>query len=99
MDLLDQEKTLKYLKSIKPDFVIIAAAKVGGIYSNSMYPAQFIYENLMIQAISWWLLHQLHYGSEGSLRKKMLRKKLLTKTLRKPFSRKTDTLTQKKTFT
>ena len=49
LDLLDQAKTLKYLKSIKPDFVIIAAAKVGGILANSNSKAEFIYQNIMIQ--------------------------------------------------
>ena len=49
LDLIDQSKTEKYLKKIKPDFVIIAAAKVGGIYANQKFKADFIYQNLMIQ--------------------------------------------------
>jgi len=49
LDLTNQEKVLKFLKKKKPDFIIIAAAKVGGIYSNNKYKAEFIYENLMIQ--------------------------------------------------
>ena len=49
LDLLDQNRTLKYLKKIRPDFVIIAAAKVGGILANREQKAEFIYENLMIQ--------------------------------------------------
>jgi len=49
LDLTDQGKVLKFLKKKKPDFIIIAAAKVGGIYSNNKYKAEFIYENLMIQ--------------------------------------------------
>jgi len=49
LDLLDQDKTIKYLKKINPDFVVIAAAKVGGILANHKYKAEFIYENLMIQ--------------------------------------------------
>ena len=49
LDLIDQKKTYKYLKRIKPEFVIIAAAKVGGILANNNYKAEFIYENLMIQ--------------------------------------------------
>ncbi len=49
LDLLDQEKTLKYLRKIKPKYVIIAAAKVGGIFANNKFKAQFIYQNLMIQ--------------------------------------------------
>jgi len=50
LDLINQEKVLKFLKNKKPDYIIIAAAKVGGIYSNNKYKAQFIYENLMIQS-------------------------------------------------
>ena len=49
LDLTNQFKTEKYLKYIKPDFVIIAAAKVGGIYANQNFKAEFIYKNLMIQ--------------------------------------------------
>ncbi len=49
LDLLDQKKTHQYLKKIKPDFVIIAAAKVGGILANDEQKAEFIYENIMIQ--------------------------------------------------
>ena len=49
LDLTDQGKVLKFLKKKKPDFIIIEAAKVGGIYSNNKYKAEFIYENLMIQ--------------------------------------------------
>ena len=48
IDLTNQLKVLKFLKRKKPDFIFIAAAKVGGIYSNNKYKAQFIYENLSI---------------------------------------------------
>ena len=47
--MTDQVKTQKYIKKIRPDFVIIAAAKVGGIYANQKYKANFLYQNLMIQ--------------------------------------------------
>ena len=50
VDLINQLKVLKFLKRKKPDFIFIAAAKVGGIYSNNKYKAQFIYENLSIQS-------------------------------------------------
>ena len=50
LNLLDQRKTYIYLKKIRPDFVIIAAAKVGGILANQQLKAEFIYENIMIQA-------------------------------------------------
>ena len=49
LNLLDQKKVFNYLKKSKPDLVIIAAAKVGGIIANSLYKSQFIYENLQIQ--------------------------------------------------
>ena len=49
LDLIDQKKTYSYIKKIKPDFVIIAAAKVGGIFINNEQKAKFIYENIMIQ--------------------------------------------------
>ena len=50
LDLTNQLKVHTFLKKKKPDFIFIAAAKVGGIYSNSKYKAQFIYENLSIQS-------------------------------------------------
>lgn len=48
LNLLDQQAILAWLQENKPDQVIIAAAKVGGIHANSTYPAEFIYENLAI---------------------------------------------------
>jgi GDP-L-fucose synthase len=48
LDLTNQSKVLKYFKKNKFDEVYIAAAKVGGIYANNNFPAQFIYINLMI---------------------------------------------------
>ncbi|NJM38022.1 MAG: GDP-L-fucose synthase [Akkermansiaceae bacterium] len=50
LDLCDQSAVFDFLAKEKPDIVIIAAAKVGGIYANSTYPADFIYENLTIAA-------------------------------------------------
>ena len=49
LDLTNQSKVDKYLKKIKPDAVILAAARVGGINANNKYRAEFIYENLAIQ--------------------------------------------------
>ena len=49
LDLTNQLKVYKYLKKNKPDFMFIAAAKVGGIYSNKKYKADFISQNLLIQ--------------------------------------------------
>ena len=50
LDLTNQLKVLKFLKKNKPDFIFLAAAKVGGIYSNNKYKADYIYENLAIQS-------------------------------------------------
>lgn len=49
LDLLKQKNVEAFFKKEKPDQVYIAAAKVGGIYGNIIYPAEFIYENLMIE--------------------------------------------------
>jgi GDP-L-fucose synthase len=48
LDLLNQLECHQWLQENRPDQVIIAAAKVGGIHANSTYPAEFIYENLTI---------------------------------------------------
>ena len=50
MDLTDQAAVRAFFKSENPDQVYLAAAKVGGIYANNTYPAEFIYDNLMVQA-------------------------------------------------
>ena len=50
LDLCNQSAVFDFLAEKKPDAVIIAAAKVGGIHANSTYPADFIYENLAIAA-------------------------------------------------
>lgn len=50
LNLLDQQAVFDFLCENKPEVVIIAAAKVGGIHANSQYPAEFIYENLTIAA-------------------------------------------------
>jgi len=49
LDLTDRQKTEAFFTDEKPEYVFLSAAKVGGIYANSAYPAEFIYENLMIQ--------------------------------------------------
>jgi GDP-L-fucose synthase len=49
LDLTNQINVLRFLKKNKPNFIFLAAAKVGGIYSNKKYKADFIYENLAIQ--------------------------------------------------
>jgi GDP-L-fucose synthase len=50
LDLLERKAVFEFLASEKPDAVIIAAAKVGGIHANNTYPVQFLSENLQIEA-------------------------------------------------
>jgi len=50
LDLTDQTAVRTFMQAARPEVVILAAAKVGGIHANSTYPAEFIYENLMIEA-------------------------------------------------
>ncbi len=49
LDLTNQEATAAFFRESKPEYVILAAAKVGGIMANNTYRAQFIYENIQIQ--------------------------------------------------
>jgi len=65
LDLLNQKSVYKFLKKNKPDMVIIAAAKVGGVLDNYKYGADFIYENLQIQ-------NNLIYGSFLNKVKKLI---------------------------
>lgn len=57
LDLLDQKAVQTYLQQNQPDYIFIAAAKVGGIQANNIYRADFIYQNLMIEAN---LVHGAH---------------------------------------
>lgn len=50
VDLVDQRSTNGWMGTNKPEIVFVAAAKVGGIYANSTRPAEFIYDNIMIEA-------------------------------------------------
>ena len=50
LDLTNESKVYNFIKKEKPSFIFIAAAKVGGIYSNNKYPAEFIHNNLTIQS-------------------------------------------------
>ena len=50
LDLTSQAATARFLAAERPDTVIVAAAKVGGIHANSTYPAEFLYDNLVIAA-------------------------------------------------
>jgi len=49
LDLTDQQAVRQFYAAEKPDYVFVAAAKVGGIHANNAYPADFIYQNLMIE--------------------------------------------------
>lgn len=64
LDLTDQAAVRAFLQETRPDAVILAAAKVGGIYANNTYPAEFIYENLMIETN---IIHQAHLADVQSL--------------------------------
>jgi GDP-L-fucose synthase len=57
LDLLDQKAVHAFLSAEKPDYSFVAAAKVGGIQANNVYRADFIYQNLMIEAN---LIHGAH---------------------------------------
>ena len=50
LDLTNQAQVQDFFQEEKPDYVILAAAKVGGIHANNTYPADFIYQNMMIEA-------------------------------------------------
>ncbi|MEW7977959.1 MAG: GDP-L-fucose synthase [Candidatus Sedimenticola endophacoides] len=50
LDLTDQAATRAFFHDQRPEYVILAAAKVGGIHANDTYPAEFIYQNMMIEA-------------------------------------------------
>lgn len=57
LDLTDQQAVKGFFEAERPDAVILAAAKVGGIHANNSYPAEFIYENLMMECN---VVHQAH---------------------------------------
>jgi len=64
LDLLSQSAVANFMQVEKPDVVIMAAAKVGGIHANSTYPAEFIYENLMVECN---VIHQAFLAGVQSL--------------------------------
>ncbi len=57
LDLTNQQAVIDFFKSEKIDQIYLAAAKVGGVVANSKYPADFIYENLMVQSN---VIHSAH---------------------------------------
>ena len=64
LDLCNQESVKNFMNLERPDEVIIAAAKVGGIHANNAYPADFIYENLQIQTN---IIHMAHINNVQKL--------------------------------
>lgn len=64
LDLKDQIAVRQFFATEKVDAVILAAAKVGGIHANNAYPAEFIYENLMIECN---VIHQAYAAGVGKL--------------------------------
>jgi len=63
LDLRDQGAVRSFFKKEKPDYVFLAAARVGGINANNTYRAEFIYDNLMIES------NIIHYSFENSVKK------------------------------
>jgi len=60
LELTDQIATSEFFKSEKPEYVFLAAAKVGGIQANSLYPADFVYQNISIQTN---IIHQSYLNN------------------------------------
>lgn len=65
LDLRDQQAVKEFFEAEKPDYVFLAAAKVGGIMANNTYRADFIYENLAIQN------NVIHFAHENDVKKLM----------------------------
>ena len=63
LELRDQAAVQRFFQDSRPEYVILAAAKVGGILANSTYPADFIYDNLVIDS------HVIHAAHEAQVRK------------------------------
>ena len=63
LDLLDSRAVREFMEAEKPDAVILAAARVGGIHANNAYPARFIFENLMIEC------NVIHSAFEAGVRR------------------------------
>jgi len=64
VDLKEQSAVREFFQSEKPDVVVLAAAKVGGIHANNVYRAQFLYENLMIESN---VIHSAHESGTKKL--------------------------------
>ena len=66
LDLTNQAAVVEFFNEQKPDYVFLAAAKVGGIQANNTFRAEFIYENLMIEA------NVIHAAHQAKVTKLML---------------------------
>ena len=66
LDLTNQTLVREFMQAERPDAVILAAAKVGGIHANNTYPADFIYQNLMIEC------NVIHQAFEAGVKKLLL---------------------------
>ena len=66
-----QAEVEAFFKAEKPEYVFLAAAKVGGILANNTYPAEFIYENLLIES------NVIHSAYEAGVKKAPFSRKLL----------------------
>jgi GDP-L-fucose synthase len=64
LDLREKEQVANFFEQERPEYVFLAAAKVGGIWANNTYPAEFIYDNLMIQAN---VIHQAYLNGVKKL--------------------------------
>ena len=64
LDLTNQQQVDDFIAREKPDQIYLAAAKVGGIHANNIYPADFIYQNLMIQVN---IIHAAHQNNIQNL--------------------------------
>ncbi|WP_438964944.1 GDP-L-fucose synthase family protein [Flavobacterium sp.] len=64
LNLINQTAVASFFEINKPDYVFLAAAKVGGIHANNIYPAQFLYENMMIQNN---VIHHAHLNNVKKL--------------------------------
>lgn len=63
LDLMNQQAVNEFFAKEKPDYVVLVAAKVGGIHANNVYRGQFIYENLMIE------MNVIHAAKEAGVKK------------------------------
>ena len=63
LDLCNQQAVAQFFRDERPDQVYLAAAKVGGIHANNTYPAEFIYQNLMMEA------NVIHQAFENGVKK------------------------------